>query len=333
MALHQALVGFEQDPEWQACMSLAESKNRWFDADSIAQSLSQWRASTGLNMAEAWAQRYPSSELHEGRLGVIMAGNLPLVGMHDLISGVLSGYRVIAKRSSDDEELPQFWLKKAAEFDSIWNDRIEWASQLKDLQAAIATGNNQTAQHFAHFFRNIPHLIRHNRSSIAVLSGNESPAELLALGQDVFSYYGLGCRSVSKLYVPQGYSFEKLLPVWEPVYNRLALHHKYVNNYHYHKALLLMNLDPHIDAGYLVLKEREALHAPVGMLNYEFYKDIDSLRQQLIELQDEWQCVVSQLPELDMAIPFGQAQCPGLFDFADGVDTVAWLQENAPKAL
>jgi len=320
-----ALEDFRHDPEWMACMQLAESKNRWFDQDSIAFALDQWYAMSSKDHATEWVERYGNPTFLEKRLGLILAGNLPLVGIHDVLTGVLCGYRVLAKASTDDAELPKMLLKKAAQFDSIWLDRVEWVETLQQLDAAIVTGSNQTARHFAHFFRQIPHLIRHNRSSVAVLSGQETPEELLALGRDVFQYYGLGCRSVSKLYLPEGYSFETLLPVWEPVFNVLALHHKYVNNYHYHKALLLMNLDPHIDSGYSILKEREQLHAPVGMLNYQFYTSLDELNQELKSLSDEIQCISSNMPEIEGATPLGTTQCPGLFDYADGIDTAQWL--------
>jgi hypothetical protein len=324
-AIHRALEDFRQDPEWLACMQLAESKNRWFDQASIAFALDQWREMSSESNAEDWIQRYGNPSPNEQRLGLILAGNLPLVGIHDVLTGVLCGYRVLAKASSDDAELPKMLLKKAAQFDPIWSEQVQWVETLKELNVAIVTGSNQTARHFAHFFRDIPHLIRHHRSSVAVLSGNETPDELLALGRDVFHYYGLGCRSVSKLYVPEGYSFETLLPVWEPVFNVLALHNKYVNNYHYHKALLLMNLDPHIDSGYAILKEREQLHAPVGMLNYEFYTSLADLSRELESLSGEIQCIATNIPDLDGAVALGQTQCPGLFDYADGVDTVEWL--------
>ena len=320
-----ALEDFRHDPEWMACMQLAESKNRWFDQDSIAFALDQWHAMSSQDHAAEWKNRYGNPAFLDKRLGLILAGNLPLVGIHDVLTGVLCGYRVLAKASTDDAELPKMLLKKAAQYDPIWSDRVEWVETLQQLDAAIVTGSNQTARHFAHFFRDIPHLIRHNRSSVAVLSGQETPEELLALGRDVFQYYGLGCRSVSKLYLPEGYSFETLLPVWEPVFNVLALHHKYVNNYHYHKALLLMNLDPHIDSGYSILKEREQLHAPVGMLNYQFYTSLDELNQELKSLSDEIQCISSNMSEIVGATPLGTTQCPGLFDYADGIDTAQWL--------
>jgi hypothetical protein len=256
-----------------------------------------------------------------------MAGNVPLVGFHDVIVGVISGFYVFAKTSSDDTLLPKMWLAEASKIDPIWAERAEVVEQLRNLDVAIATGSNNTAKYFASFFKSIPHLIRNNRNSVAVLTGEEITEDFIALGHDVFDYFGLGCRNVTHLMLPLGYDFTPLFQCWDEHFDWIRNHNKYANNYEYHRALLLMNLDPHIDTGYLIAKEKPELYAPVGMLNYSFYDSVDGVAQKLVEWGDSLQCTVSHLPLIN-AMNFGSTQCTQLYDFADGVDTLQWLIGN-----
>ena len=323
-ALRQALLNFDTDESWQSNLNLSQIKNQWFNQAQLKNALNQWVNALTDNQIDKWIDQYEwPIEVHQKKLGIIMAGNIPLVGMHDVIVGVLTGFKVIAKLSSDDEVLPKFWIQKAAEFDSIWDTQVTFTDQLKGVDAAIATGSNNSARYFEYYFKNIPHLLRRNRNSVAVLTGNETEQELKAFGHDVFDYYGLGCRNVTKVYLPENYQFKTLFDVWEKYHAEVAFHNKYVNNYNYHKALLLMNLDPHIDAGYILLKERKELYSPVGMLNYEYYNSIEEVKNEIEQMADEIQCVVSQHPEISN-IPLGQSQCPTLYDYADGIDTVKW---------
>jgi hypothetical protein len=176
----------------------------------------------------------------------------------------------------------------------------------------IATGSDNTARYFEYYFRTKPHIIRKNRSSIAVLTGNETDDQLIALGKDVFSYFGLGCRNVSKLVVPEGYDFTRPLRLWE-VYHDVSNHHKYVNNYDYNKSILLINGTHHFDNGFALLTPNEALVSPISVLYYATSADLAS---------DKIQCIVGSGANY---IPFGTTQEPTLTDYADNVDTLKFL--------
>jgi len=328
LALHTALEDFEHNESWGFAIEQAKYHNRWFEEAQVHQSLSQWRESLSLEKVDSWLLNYLLPEnIGTQRLGIIMAGNVPLVGFHDVIVGVISGFYVFAKTSSDDTLLPKMWLTEAAKIDPIWSERVEVVEQLRNLDVAIATGSNNTAKYFASFFKSIPHLIRNNRNSVAVLTGEETQEDFIALGHDVFDYFGLGCRNVTHLMLPVGYDFTPLFQCWDEHFDWIRNHNKYANNYEYHRALLLMNLDPHIDTGYLIAKEKPELYAPVGMLNYSFYDSVDVVAQKLVAWGDSLQCTVSHLP-LTNAMNFGSTQCTQLYDFADGVDTLQWLIEN-----
>jgi len=328
LALHTALEDFENNESWGFAIEQAKYHNRWFEEAQVHQSLSQWRESLSPENVDSWLSNYSLPEnIGTQRLGIIMAGNVPLVGFHDVIVGVISGFYVFAKTSSDDTLLPKMCLTEAAKIDPIWSERVEVVEQLRNLDVAIATGSNNTAKYFASFFKSIPHLIRNNRNSVAVLTGEETQEDFIALGHDVFDYFGLGCRNVTHLMLPVGYDFTPLFQCWDEHFDWIRNHNKYANNYEYHRALLLMNLDPHIDTGYLIAKEKPELYAPVGMLNYSFYDSVDGVAQKLVEWGDSLQCTVSHLP-LTNAMNFGSTQCTQLYDFADGVDTLQWLIEN-----
>jgi len=328
LALHTALEDFEHNESWGFAIEQAKYHNRWFEEAQVHQSLMQWRESLNPEKIDTWLRNYVLPEdLGSQRLGIIMAGNVPLVGFHDVIVGVITGYQVFAKTSSEDTILPKLWLSEAANIDSIWSERVEVVEQLRSLDVAIATGSNNTAKYFSSFFKSIPHLIRNNRNSVAILDGTETEADFIALGHDVFDYFGLGCRNVTHLMLPVGYDFTPLFQCWDVHFDWIRNHNKYANNYEYHRALLLMNLDPHIDTGYLIAKEKPELYAPVGMLNYSFYDTVDGVSEKLVEWGDTVQCKVSNMPFVN-AMPFGNTQCTQLEDFADGVDTLQWLIGN-----
>ena len=328
-ALHGALVDFETDLEWQQMMVQAYHHNRWFEEAQVTQSLNQWRSSLADEASSAWLSQYQWPEnSHNQRLGIIMAGNIPLVGLHDIVVGVLSGYKVLAKMSSDDSILPKYLLRRAGALDPIWTEQVEFMDQLKQLDVAIATGSNNSARYFSAFFQKIPHVIRNNRNSLAVLSGEETTEDWIALGRDVFDYFGLGCRNVTHLLVPAGYDFTPMLQCWDQHYDHIQHHNKYANNYQYHRALLLMNLDPHIDTGYVIAKEKSELYAPVGMLNYSFYQNLEEAQARIAQWENDLQCVVTGIKALN-GLPFGSSQTTALGDYADGVDTTAWLLEQS----
>ncbi len=328
LALRQSIVNYKTDESWQSKLYTAQINNQWFELKQTEKSIQSWLDALSDENIAQWLAKYSFPlEIHNKRMGVIMAGNIPLVGMHDLIVGVLTGYTVVAKCSSDDEFLPKFWISEAAKINPIWGNQIEFSDQFKNVDAAIATGSNNSSRYFEYYFRNIPHILRKNRNSIAVITGTETEDELVAFGNDVFDYFGLGCRNVTKVYLPEGYEFKTLFDVWEKSHADVAFHNKYVNNYNYHKALLLMNLDPHIDAGYVLMKERKELYSPVGMVNYEYYSNINELKAVFAEISENIQCIVSENTEITH-LRLGQTQCPTLWDYADGVDTMQWAIES-----
>lgn len=323
-SLQQVFSDFETNEDWQRTIEKAQIHNQWFQKDEIYRAIHGWQKALSSENIDRWVSTYKWKENQSEKVvGLILAGNIPFVGLHDILVSVLAGFSVKVKCASDDEVLPKFIVERAATFNDAWK-RIQFTEQLKQIDLAIATGSNNSSKYFEYYFRNIPHLLRKNRNSVAVLSGNESEEEIIGLGHDVFDYYGLGCRNVTKIYLPQDYEFKKIFDVWEREFAQVAFHNKYVNNYNYHKALLLMNLDPHIDAGFILLKEREDLYSPVGMLNYQYYNSVDDLNAKLKLHSEDIQCITSSIPEISK-LNLGQAQCPMLWDYADGVDTLKWM--------
>ena len=332
VALREAMIWLETSEDAAPILQQAYHQNRWFEEFQVKKSLQQWIQSLSDGAIEAWLQGYQWPETpHNTHLGIIMAGNIPLVGLHDILVGILAGYRVSAKLSSDDAVLPKQLLLKAATLDSVWSERLVFVEQLKAMDVAIATGSNNSARYFSAYFKHIPHIIRNHRNSLAVLSGQETTEDFIALGKDVFDYYGLGCRNVTHLLLPQNYDFTPLFQCWDIHYADIQHHNKYINNYQYHRAMLLMNLDPHIDTGYVIAKEKPELYAPVGMLNYSYYSEIGEIPQRIEPWKDQLQCVVSKIDGIG-ALPLGQSQCTMLSDYADGVDTAQWLLDQATHA-
>jgi hypothetical protein len=261
-------------------------------------------------------------------VGLVMAGNIPLVGFHDLLCVLASGHRVLAKTSSKDDRL----IKKVAEIisdiDPELGGRIAFTElTLKGVDAVIATGSNNSARYFEYYFRNIPHIIRKNRNGVAVLSGEESEEDLYRLGEDIFTYFGMGCRNITKLFIPDFYDLKIMLGVLDR-FSHLYQHHKYGNNVDYYRTLYLMNQDPLLDNGVLLLKEDGAIASPVGVVFYERYSQIGLVREQLDLHREEIQCIVSIREDLPGAIGPGETQKPMPWDYADGVDTLEFLKEH-----
>jgi hypothetical protein len=253
-----------------------------------------------------------------------MAGNIPAVGFHDLLCVVLSGNIALLKLSSSDTASMMFLINKLYEFDPELKNIIIIAQRLNDADALITTGSDNTAKHFEYYFATKPRIIRRNRTSVAVLNGNESRAELADLGNDIFQYFGLGCRNVSKFYVPVGYTFDKFYESIE-YWGTIQLHHKYNNNYDYNKSIYLVNRIPHLDNGFLLLKEDNALVSPISVCFYETYENDAHLEQLLAESAEKIQCTVSLDDRVLNSFRFGEAQVPKLEDFADGIDTMEFL--------
>lgn len=302
--------------------------NNWFSPENVHYAFSSWSEALGSDRLQKWVAGYPSDHF-EGDPGktvaVIMAGNVPLVGFHDFISILLTGNRVLAKPSSDDNKLLPFLAQVLVAIDRRFAERIVFADgRIKGFDAVIATGSDNSARYFEHYFGKYPHIIRKNRSSVAVLNGEEDEQSLVKLGEDVFRYFGLGCRNVSKVYLPKGYDLNRLFKAFFG-YSGVIDNKKYGNNYDYNRAVLMMEKEDFLENGFMIMKPSEALHAPVSVLYTEEYEDIDELAQDLKKLEDKLQCIVSETGKIDSAISFGTTQQPQLWDYADNIDTIGFL--------
>jgi len=299
----------------------------WFTPPLIYQALGAI-ANQYLDEAKlvAWLSAYSFSEgAAPQKVGVVMAGNVPAVGFHDALCVLASGHHLMAKCSTDDRVLMAFLLEKLVEIEPELASRITFADRLNAADAYIATGSDNTARYFSYYFAQKPHIIRRNRTSVGILTGQETTAELAALGQDILQYFGLGCRNVSKLFVPENYDFTAFYEAIEPLSETYRYHHKYFNNYEYNRSVLLINQEVHLDNGFLMLRPSEALVSPISVLFYQVYNDQAALQQILAEKADKIQCVVSRGGWWPGSLPFGQSQQPTLTDYADGVDTMGFL--------
>ena len=310
----------ENNEEWQDIKEKAFQHNGWFTpefiqlaADQIANEFLQ------KEKLENWVSFYHIDDnISPKNVGVIMAGNIPMVGFHDLLAVFISGHYQTIKLSSKDDVLIKHLVKLLYSWDIEIQNYISFAEMLKGCDAYIATGSNNSAKLFEEYFSKYPNIIRRNRTSVALLTGNEIPEELQALADDVNMYFGLGCRNVTKLYVPEGYDFVPIINAFDK-YKYFADHHKFKNNYDYQLSILLLNNIYYMTNGATLLIENKSLFTPISQLNYEFYTDKKAVENELKE-NDDIQCIVGQ-----EFIKFGETQQPGLFSYADGVDTMQFL--------
>lgn len=302
----------------------AKESNGWFDDENVLFALSSWSNSLTKENLTDWTSAYAFNENSPKTIAVIMAGNIPLVGFHDFLSVLISGNKVLAKLSSNDKFFLPIIAKYLEHVEPEFKGSVFFTDkELENFDAVIATGSDNTARYFEYYFGKYPSIIRQNRNSIAILSGNESEEELTGLGEDIFRFYGLGCRSVSKLFVPKGYDFDKFFKAIFN-YNDIINYNKYQNNYDYNKAVYLMSLFKLQENGFLMLKEDESYASPIATLFYEYYDSEVSLQNKLNQDIEKIQCLVTSLP-LKNAIKFGDTQQPNLEDYADGVDTLHFL--------
>jgi hypothetical protein len=274
---------------------------------------------------EEFMESYQENSFVGGKkIGVIMAGNIPLVGFHDFLCVILSGNHCIAKCATADSVLLPTLAKWMVEINPKIKDYFSFEERLKNFDAVIATGSNNSARYFEYYFGKVPHIIRKNRSSVAVLNGFETMEDLQNLGKDIFTYFGLGCRNVSHLFIPEGYEFEPLLEAFN-YYEEIRNHNKYFNNYEYQYAAFLVNRIPHKSNGFVLLREHDAITSPIASLHYSYYKDLADVKQKLQVLKDEIQVIVSLNAFIPNSFPLGSSQLPTLNDFADGVNTLDFL--------
>ncbi|HET6224627.1 MAG TPA: acyl-CoA reductase [Bacteroidia bacterium] len=303
--------------------------NPWFTEQNTKNAIAAIAENLDKNALQTFVAPYREQLLDnkkERQVAVIMAGNIPLVGFHDFLCVLLSGNRFIGKLSSDDNHLLPFVAKILIHIAPAFAEYVEFTEgQLKNMQAVIATGSNNTARYFEYYFNKYATIIRKNRNSVAVLTGKESKEELNQLGQDIFQYFGLGCRNVSKLFVPKGYTFDLF---YESIldFKDIINVNKYANNYDYNRTVYLMSSEPNLfDNNFLLLKESDMYASPIGVLFYEYYDDVEQLNKRLENDAEQIQCIVSADSRIKKAIPFGKAQCPALNDYADGLDTMKFL--------
>lgn len=304
---------------------LSQSHNGWYTPEQVFFSINSWANALTEENLDKWLSHYDLQDIQPKKVGLILAGNIPLVGFHDFLSVLVSGHKVVVKTSSNDQHLLPFLAKYIISIEPNFANYITFVEgRLEDFDAVIATGSNNTARYFEYYFKDKPSIIRKNRNSVAVLSGNESKEELIALGEDIFRYFGLGCRNVSKLFVPKDYTFDAFFQAMYE-YQDIIKYEKYANNYDYNKAVFLMSQFQLLDNGFLTIKEDAAYASPISSVFYEFYDDLESVQNRLKTDQDLIQCIVSKaiIPE---SIPFGKTQQPALWDYADNVDTLAFLK-------
>ncbi len=305
--------------------------NGWFTENNVRHAIGAIASNLNHELLLDWLSPYIKI-LHVKKqprnAAVIMAGNIPLAGFHDMLSVLMSGNKFAGKLSSEDKLLLPAIAKILVSIEPEFINYIEFTEgQLKNIEAVIATGSNNSARYFEYYFGKYPHIIRRNRNSAAVLSGNETREELSLLGKDIFQYFGLGCRNVSKLFVPKNYKFDLF---YESIFDfqYIVNNNKYGNNYDYNRTVYLMSNNASLlDNNFLLMKEDASYSSPIGVLFYEYYDDIETLNQRLWDDKELIQCIVSNVSDIKNAASFGEAQCPKTADYADGIDTMKFLTE------
>ncbi|MBO7494736.1 MAG: hypothetical protein J6T87_11420 [Bacteroidales bacterium] len=321
------------DPQWVdatfgEAIERQYRENSWFTPEFCRYALSaiaRMLAPEALDTYHARYQDIAPTTPPRKCFAVISAGNIPLAAFHDFFCILVSGNDYQGKLSSQDKHLLPVLAQELIRIEPAFEERISFVEKVADFDAIIATGSNNSARYFDYYFSKYPHILRKNRNSVAVLNETESDQELRALADDIYLYFGLGCRSVSKLFMPRNYDFVPFLQILTQESQPIALHHQFNNNLEYQKAVHLMNQIPYMDAGTFLLVENQNYASPIGMINYEFYDDIEVVNDRLEADSELLQCIVSRDPRITRAEPFGSAQSPTLSDYPDGIDTLRWM--------
>jgi len=303
----------------------AVKANPWFTPNTINHAANAIIYMLQEDHLQTWLNKYHYSTL-PSTIGIVMAGNIPLVGFHDFLCVGISGHKAMIKPSRQDDVLIRWIAKWLIKKNEGLSERIEFVERLKGMDAIIATGSNNTSRYFEYYFRDIPHVIRKNRSSLAVLHGNEPRESLQLLGKDIFMYYGLGCRNISLILMPEAFPISSLLNALEE-YSNVSDHSKYKNNYDYNKSIFLVNSIPHFDSGFLLMTESDQTNSPLAVLHYLKYKDQSEISDFIQRHRQNIQCISTENAWLENSISFGNCQQPGPDDYADGVDTMKFLEE------
>ena len=319
------------EPEWEQIKIRAYQHNGWFTPIFIEEAC--YKIATLYlqeDLLQEWTSKYKIDDApaQQKNVGIVMAGNIPLVGFHDFLSVFITGHRQTLKLSAKDNVLLKHLIDKLAQWNEDFEDYVAIEEMLKGCDAYIATGSNNSSRYFEQYFARFPHIIRKNRTSVALINATETAAELDKLSDDIHLYFGLGCRNVSKIFVPRDYDFIPLLKAFER-YGYFADHHKYKNNYDYQLSIILLNNIYYMTNGSTLLTENEGLFSPISHLFYEYYEDVNKVLDKL-QQNEALQCIICE-----GHTDFGEAQNPGLLAYADGVDTMQFLQslESSTKAL
>lgn len=302
-------------------------QNNWFTRESVLRSLRALNSWLQKDKLDDWVSYYHiGNPANQKVVAIIMAGNIPLVNFHDLLGVLISGNKVLVKLSKQDSVLLPFLMEKLVAIETQWSGQITFTEEkLIDFDAVIATGSNNTSRYFEHYFGKYPHIIRKNRSSIGIIEPDMPKDDLRSFYNDIFDYYGLGCRNISFLMLPEKFEWDEFHNAWEGLENPLA-HHKYKNNYDYYKSFYLVNKQPFIDLGMVMLTEGDQLSTSISVISYAYYKNEEEITNFIMQRQDEIQCVVSKKNYGNFAtIQPGQSQYPGLMDYPDNVDIIQFL--------
>ena len=304
---------------------LSQSHNGWFTPEQVIHAIDSWSNALTENNLNTWISKYSLNQNQNSKtVALILAGNIPLVGFHDFLSVLITGHKALVKTSSNDQHLIKFLAKYLIQVEPKLTEYISFTDgKLEGFEAVIATGSNNTARYFEYYFKDKPSIIRKNRNSVAVLNGEESHDDLVCLGEDIFRYFGLGCRNVSKLFVPKNYDFQPFFQAMY-AYKEVIFYEKYSNNYDYNKAVFLMSNFKLLDNEFLTLKEDKSYASPISSVFYEYYEDLNDIETKLKNDSEQIQCVVSN-NLIENSIAFGETQKPKLWDYADNVDTLDFL--------
>lgn len=326
-ALGLKLLNLEANVK-EELLQAAYYNNRWFEPFCSAKALNVWGLALSENNIDFWLSKYEIKNTSPKKIGVIMAGNIPMVGLHDALCVIASGHILHAKLSSDDTILMRFVLNLLVEIEPKLFEKIKIVTQLKDIDVLIATGSDNSARYFEYYFASKPKILRKNRTSVAILNGNESKEDIKNLGNDIFDYYGLGCRNVSKIFIPKSFEISFL---YENIidFSFVVDNNKYANNYDYNRAIYLLNGDIFLDNNFLILREDTSLFSPVGVLFYEYYDKIDDVLDFINENSSKIQCIVSQNKSGIENVGFGESQNPQLWNYADNIDVMEFLLNEA----
>jgi len=322
-------VKLSEDSFVDSLAQMAHYHNNWFLPEMVKFQLSHYSTEfLKENKLSAWLQSYNLNGLSKRTVGFILPGNIPAVGFHDILCGIVSGHNLQIKLSSKDDIIIPELLDYLFAIDGDLKQRIKIVDRLDKCDAVIATGSTSSQDYFQKYFGNKPYIARGHRNAIGVIHGDETDEEILELADDVFMYFGLGCRNVSKLFVPKDYDVTRLLMLWEKKYAQFVQHSKYMNNYDYNKTMLLMNRITHLSSAILHLFENPSIHSRISSLHYERYDSISEVVSYLNSEQDNIQCVVSNkvINGVEVTLP-GKGQKPALNDYADHVDTLEFLTQ------